>query len=152
MRLDQDIGDGNLVLEVGPLPGMMRIFMAADVIPGPAVSGALAHTRHVIGHEVVAEPVAFVGGAPGHPSGRLDREADAVADSGREQLLVLALGIEGENGGAVGLLAPGRAQRMRTDPLWQAARRITYALGVIAGGADRDEHARIIRREDDVAG
>src|SRR5579871_2083726 len=72
MRLDQHIRGGDLVLQVWPLPGMMGILMATDVIPGPAVKAAFAHATNVVGHQVVAEPVALIGGAPGHAGRRLD--------------------------------------------------------------------------------
>src|SRR5205085_1064078 len=94
MRLEQDVGNDDLVLEVGPLALVARVFVRADVIPGPAVEAAFAHARDVVGRQIVAEPVALVGRAPQVAGGRMHREAGAVADASGENLLVLALGIE----------------------------------------------------------
>src|SRR6185437_10080253 len=45
MRLQQHVGDGDLVLQVGALAGMSRVLMVTDVEPGPAVEGAFANPR-----------------------------------------------------------------------------------------------------------
>src|SRR5262249_15527669 len=64
MRFDQNVGQRHLAFEVGALAAVTRIFIAADVIPRPAKEGALAHTRDVIGRQIVAEVVTLVGRAP----------------------------------------------------------------------------------------
>src|SRR4029077_1527220 len=64
MRFNQNVGQRYLVLKVGALAAVMRIFIPADVIPRPAEEGAFAHPRDVIGRQVVAEVVALVGRAP----------------------------------------------------------------------------------------
>src|SRR5690349_23683996 len=78
MRLYQHIGHGDLALEVGPRAGMPRILMVADVEPWPAIERVFLYPRDIIGHEIVAEPVALVGGAPGRAV-RLHRKPDAIA-------------------------------------------------------------------------
>ena len=126
--------------------------MIADIEPRPAVEGVLLHARDIIGHEIVAEAVALVGRAP-RRAVRLHRKANAIADAGGEQLLVLAVRIERQHRGAVGLIAPGGARAAAccarpSSPPGGCA----HALGVIAGGADRHQHPLVVRREDDVAG
>ena len=126
VRLQQHVGHDDLVLEVGPRALVARILVRADVIPGPAVETALAHPGDVIGRQVVAETVALVGRAPQIAGGRVHGDADAVADAGREHLLVFSLRIEHEDAGAVGLVAPGGAGRMLLLPL-VARRRVKPA-------------------------
>src|SRR4029079_5430724 len=111
VRLYQHVGNRHLVLEVGPRAGMARVFVAADIEPRPAEEGALHHAGDVVGHEVVAEAVAFVGRAPPQAGLRLDREADAIADASGVDLPLLAIGIEGQHGGTLGFAGPGRTER-----------------------------------------
>ena len=54
MSLDQDVGDGDLVLQVRPLATMSRIFVSAQIVPGPAVERAGTHARNEVGDQVVA--------------------------------------------------------------------------------------------------
>src|SRR6185437_1313379 len=128
-----------------------RVLMVADIKPRPAVEGVLPHARDIIGHEVVAEIVALVGRAPGRAV-RLHRKADAIADARGEQLLVLAVRIERQHRGAVGLRAPRRAERLLRAPGLQPAGRRAQPLRDVAGGADRHQHPLAVRREDNVAG
>src|SRR6202451_3551914 len=64
MGLEQHVRDGDLVLQVRPLRGVTRSLVAADIVPGPAVIGALAHAGDVIGRHIVAKAVALIGRAP----------------------------------------------------------------------------------------
>src|SRR5438876_9966419 len=105
---------------------MTGIFVGADIEPRPAIEGALTHPGQIIGREVVAEAVALVDRAPEIAASRLCRHADAVAQTGREELLVLAVRCEGEHNGAALVGLP---------------RRIDPAIGGVAARADRDEHA-----------
>src|ERR1019366_10753195 len=93
-----------------PLAGVPRILVRPDIPPGPAIESALAHARDVIGRQIVAEPVALVGRAPQIAGGGIDREADAIADAGRENAPALALRIEHQHVGALALAAPGGAE------------------------------------------
>src|SRR5690349_11634005 len=54
MRLDQHVRRGDPAFQVAPRAGMARILMVADVEPGPAVEGILAHPRDIIGHQIIA--------------------------------------------------------------------------------------------------
>src|SRR4029077_20457739 len=110
------IGDRDLVFQVRSLAAAARILVGADVVPGPAVERAFTHARDVVGWNVIAEPVALIGRAPEFAAPWRDRHADAVADAGREDVAVLALRIEREHCGAVGLIAPGGAEPMRGLP------------------------------------
>src|SRR5450756_2285320 len=82
MRLQQHIGNGDLALEVGTLPGVMGILVVADIIPGPSVERPFAYPRHVIRHQIVAERVALVGRAIEVAGFGMNRETDAVTDAG----------------------------------------------------------------------
>src|SRR5262249_13582021 len=92
MRLDKSIRHWSLVLEFRLRAAMLRIFIGADVVPGPAVERALAYARDIIGRHVVAQSVAFVGRAP-QRAVRRDGRADAVAQPGGEGPFVSALRI-----------------------------------------------------------
>src|ERR1700743_596147 len=118
---------------------------------GPAVERAFFDARDIVGHEVVAEPVALVGRAPGRPGAGLNCEPDAIADAGRENLLVLAVGIEGQHRGAIGLISPGCAERLLAGPGLEPARRLTHAVPDIARRADRYQHGRVVRADVDVS-
>src|SRR6516164_3813720 len=95
---------------------MARVLVAADIKPRPAVERALPHTGDIVRHQIVAETVALVGGAPGQAALRLDGEPDTVSDAGSIKLPVLPLRIEGEHRRAFRLIAPGRAERLRARP------------------------------------
>jgi hypothetical protein len=64
MGLQQNVWHADAVAQGGFLPGMMRILIAADIEPRPAVEGAFAHPSYKIGHKVVAKAVALVDRAP----------------------------------------------------------------------------------------
>src|SRR5581483_7344208 len=82
VRLDQDVGNGDLVLEVGPLTDVMRILVAADIKPWPAVERALLHAGDVVRNEIVAKAVTLVGRAIDVAGGRMNREPHAISDPG----------------------------------------------------------------------
>src|SRR5262249_7533272 len=128
MRLQQHVGDRDLVLQVGARSDVPGILVGTDVEPWPAIERILADAGHIIAHRVVTEAVAFIGRAPGHVGLRLDRKPDAIADAGGKDALVLAVGIEGKHRRAVGLVAPGGAERTLALPAFQATRRGTHAL------------------------
>src|SRR6266852_2634187 len=93
MGLEQDVRHRNLVLEVGSLSLVPRIFVAADVVPRPAIESALANPRDVVGWNIIADCVALVGRAPQVAIGA-DREAYAIADTGGIDAAVAAVSVE----------------------------------------------------------
>src|SRR5579871_4064852 len=64
VRLQDHIGGDDLVLELRMFSLMARIGVAAHVIPGPAVEASVLHMRDVVGHQVIAQPVALIDRAP----------------------------------------------------------------------------------------
>ncbi len=111
MRLQQHVGHGHLAGQVGPLALVGRVLVVADIVPGPAVEGAWPHPRHIVGRQVVAQPVALVGGAPERVGAGLDRHADAVPEAGGEGCVrAAAIGIDGQHVGAPVLAVPRRRQ------------------------------------------
>src|SRR6266446_2174804 len=110
MGLDEHVGYGDLMLEIGPLACMPGVLIAADIEPRPSIERIFADPRDVVGHQIVAEAVALVGGAPRRAALRLDCEADAIADSRGEYFLVFAMGIERQHHGAIGFVTPGGAE------------------------------------------
>src|ERR1700678_4266835 len=58
-----------------------RVLTGADVVPGPAVKAALLDVSDVIGHEIIAERIAFVGGAPHLARLGIDSDASRVSDA-----------------------------------------------------------------------
>ena len=81
VRLQQDIGDDDLVFELGVLAFVAGVLMGADVLPGPAVEAAVLDVGDVVGNEVVAEGVALVDGTPELAGVGIDGEADGVANA-----------------------------------------------------------------------
>ena len=113
---------------------MARILVAAGVIPGPPVESAFFYRRHVVGHEVIAERIALVDGAPQVAGLRIDPETAArVADARCVHLHELAVRRVLENRGAVEF---GRLLIRVVD---------------VRGGADADEHLLTVFRKDHVA-
>src|SRR2546426_9493805 len=77
---------------------MPRILVAADVVPRPAVEAAFLHVGDVVGPQVVAEGVAFVGRYPQFARLRMHDDAAAgVADAGGVDTHELSLGRELED-------------------------------------------------------
>src|SRR5216684_4507120 len=107
------------------LPRVAWILVATDIKKRPAVEGALAQPRYVIGRQVVAKLVALVDGAPKIAGAGSDRHPRTVAQAGREHPLVLALRREDKDVG-------------------------TPLLGIVprdvAARSDRDEHPHAVRR------
>ena len=100
-------------LQVRPLALAPRLLVPADVVPGPAVEAAVADRGHVLERHVVAEAVALVDRAPDVAGRGMDGEPGAVAQPGGVVPQPLSLGIEGADGRAVRLRAPGRAAAVR---------------------------------------
>ncbi len=62
--IEQDVGDDDLGLQLGMFAHLPRVLNAAHVVPGPAVEAALLHVGDVVGNQVVAQGIPFIGGAP----------------------------------------------------------------------------------------
>src|ERR1700730_10864989 len=91
------------------LADVTGVLVPAHVPPGPAVKAALTDRRDVIGHKVVAEAVAFIDGAPQSTGARINGQARWVSDSGRINAHARAVGVEGQDIGAM----PFRRSRVR---------------------------------------
>ena len=75
MRLNENVGRRDVVRQIGPLVLVARVLMIAEIVPGPAIEGALRHMRRIVGRQVVAKPVALVDGAPERARSGLNRKA-----------------------------------------------------------------------------
>src|SRR3984885_10226198 len=73
VRMEDDIGRYDFILELGMLSCVARILVFAYVPPGPAVKTAVFYSGNVVGDEVVAQPIAFIDRAPQPPCLLLDR-------------------------------------------------------------------------------
>ena len=89
MGLDQHVGDGGLAGQIRTFALAARVLVVADIVPGPAIEAVLANPGDIVGRQVVAEQVPLVGGAPDVLGRRMDRQADAVADAGGVDLLIM---------------------------------------------------------------
>ena len=133
VRLQEHIGNDHFIFQFGMLAFVPRVLIAAGVIPGPAIKAAFLHVSDVVGRHIVAEGVAFVGGAPEIARFRLNRFANAVADAGGVDAHTGAVGIELQHVGAA------------------------HFGGIVIGvihvrtRADGDQHLFAVAREDDVA-
>src|SRR5713101_9532068 len=120
---------------------MSRIFIGAQIVPGPAVESAVTHARNEVGDEIVAEIVALVGRAPEVAGQLVHGEPDAVSQPAREHSLIPALRVKHEYGRAIGLVAPRAAQTMLRFPTCdRSGIAFAYALPIIRCRSDRDEH------------
>src|ERR1700750_1903032 len=68
------------------------VLMTSHVVPRPTIEATFLYGCHVIGNEIVAEGVTFVGGAPQLAGNCVDGFADAVTNSVGVHLDELALG------------------------------------------------------------
>src|ERR1700735_1088916 len=128
---------------------MARVRMVAEIVPGPAIEGVRRDMRRIVGRQVVAEPVAFIDGAPEGARSGLNRKARTVANAGRVDPLVLAVRVEGQHVGAALLVAERGADRRFGDARLVRAR---HALVDIAAGANGYEQSLVVRRKGEVAG
>src|SRR5256886_2985057 len=115
------------------LAGVTRILMTAHVPPRPTVKSAVLHMRDVVRHEIVAQRVAFIDGAPQLTSFRVEGKADTIANAVREDTHRGTVGIELQNVGAI---------FFRRSRIW------VIDIGSRANG---NEHLLAICREHDVA-
>ena len=75
MRLNENVRRRDGVREIGPLVLVARILIVAEIVPGPAIEGALRYMGYVVGRQVVAESVALVDRAPEGARSGLNRKA-----------------------------------------------------------------------------
>src|ERR1700675_3384535 len=52
MGLEQNVGHGDAVLEIGPRAAVPRIFVGADIVPGPAVKRAFSDPGDVVAGDI----------------------------------------------------------------------------------------------------
>src|SRR5262249_31642895 len=121
MGLEQDVGHRDLVLEVGAFSFVARIFVAADIVPRPAIEGAFTNPCDVVRWNVIADRVALVGRAPQVAIGA-DRKPYAVANTRGVNPAVAAVGVERQHGGAISFVAPRGAERMLRRPCGELCR------------------------------
>src|SRR5690242_14836640 len=85
MCAEQHIGHGHFVAQIRALAGMSRIFVSAEVVPGPAIEAALFDPADVVRNEIIAKTIAFIRRTPQGAGRGLDRESHTVANTGCEQ-------------------------------------------------------------------
>ena len=131
---------------------MARVRVGADIEPGPAVEGAGLDGGRVVGRQVVAEPVALIGDAPGVARRRRDGEARAIADPGGERAEIAAVRVGDEHGGPPRFRPPRGAEPVLRFPVGdRLGALLAHPLAGVRGRADRDEELLAVRREGDVA-
>src|ERR1700690_2989893 len=81
MRLNQDVGNGNLARQFRMRAGMARVLMIAEVVPRPAVKTVVFNMRDVIGGNVVAQFITLVHASPENYGQGFDGQADGVANA-----------------------------------------------------------------------
>src|ERR1039458_4653115 len=88
VRLQQNVGDDYRIDGLVGGPGQLRsrIFVLADIEPGPAVEAVFLNRRDVIGDEIVAQVVALVNRAPDFTRRRVNAQANRVANTRGDNL------------------------------------------------------------------
>ena len=81
MRLKKNVRGNYFVPKFGMLAFMLRIIVAAHVVPWPAIEAAIFKVGNVIGHQVIAERIAFIHRAPQLAGFRLNGNANCVTDA-----------------------------------------------------------------------
>src|SRR5262249_53711411 len=131
---------------------MSRIFVGAQIVPRPAVEGAVTYTRNEVGHEIIAEIVALIGRAPEVARQRVHGEPNAVSQPTCEHSPIPARWVEHEHGRAIGLVAPRAPQTMLRLPTRdRGGTAFAHPLPMIRCRSDRDEHLAAVLGENDVA-
>src|SRR3979490_3321927 len=134
VRLDQNIGNADFPLQVRTFAGVTRIFVAADIEPGPPVERTFAHPRDVVRHQIVSHPVALIGRAIQISTYGMNCEADTIADAGRNDAEAFSITIEHQHACAVDLASLTAAVAEVAGPLLQVLLRASHPFSVIAGG------------------
>ena len=94
MRAEQHVGHDGLGHQVGTLLGQLGLRMRADIGVGPAVEPVAPHLGQVIGHQPVAQPVAFVDRDIQVVGAGVEGDADRIAQAAGEGALAAAVGGE----------------------------------------------------------
>src|SRR6202795_369675 len=152
VRLNENVGNGDFALQVRTFAGVPRVWVAADIEPGPAVERPFAHPGNVVRHQIVSHPVTLIGGAIHIAVCGMDGETHTITDTGREDTGAFSIGIERQHGGAVGLARPARAERVFIATRSQSSRRASDTLSVIALRTDRYQHPLVVGGGDNVPG
>ena len=126
---EEHVGDTAFGDQLGSAVTIAGIGMAADVGVGPAVEFVLTDTRQVVGHQAVAQTIAFVDHDIELAALRLEGDADRIPETAGEGCLGAAVGGEA--------LHRGPWQRLLSD---------------VAAAAHGDEETSAIRSEGNVAG
>src|SRR5262245_48466516 len=121
MRLDEDIWNSDFILEVWPLSLVMRVFIAINVEPRPAIERAFFDMRGVFERYVISDLIALVDCAPQLSRGRLHRQADAVPQASRKNLLLLTFGSKRKHICAALFRVPSCASRLCFLPSYKSA-------------------------------
>src|SRR5215471_19087144 len=79
MGLQQYIRDHHPAAQGRLLVRVAGVIVGADIKPRPAIKGALAHPRYIVGRQIVTEAVALIDRAPEVAGRGLHRHADTVA-------------------------------------------------------------------------
>src|SRR5215207_7446891 len=153
MSLEEHIGDGHLGCKVGAVPLAARIFIAADVVPGPAVKLSLSDFGSIFEGHVVAELIALIDNAPRRAGSRVDRHPRAIAQTGGKYLLVFAVRIDDENIGPALFGVPGSTERMGFVEFLHSLEGLhEHIESDIRPGPDSNIELVAFGGEDDVAG
>src|SRR5216684_2938752 len=87
VRLQQHIGNNDLLFQLRMFTLMARILVTADVPPGPAIKSASFDMGDVVGRKIVSQAVTFVDRAPQLTRLRIDRQPTSrIADPIRVDL------------------------------------------------------------------
>ena len=122
MRLQDDLRDGSGLDPVRPLAAMPRVLVTADVGVRPAEERAGPDARHVVGHELVAEPIPLLHGDPRLVRRGMEVNSHGVARARHHDLAPGAIGPETEDGGTQADPARGRCSTT-SRPSHRAIRR-----------------------------
>src|SRR5437879_10775037 len=79
VRLQQHIGHDGDAGQLRMLARVAGILVGTQVPPGPSIEPSSLNVRDVVRHQVVAQPVAFVYGAPELPVRRVDGQTRRIA-------------------------------------------------------------------------
>src|SRR5690606_28119688 len=102
---------------------------------GPAVEAAFLNPGQIVGHQIVAQPVALVDHGPQVTGRRMESHPYRVAQSGREALACIPRAVEAADGGPGFGLHPDIAARTDGDPEAVGLRIELKAAGPVAAGA-----------------
>ena len=174
MGSERHIRVRHLAGQVRALPSQAGVFAVTEVIPRPAVKSPFCDPRRVVGHQVIAQGVALVHGAPHLATARLQRHAGTVTQargvraapcvsdgasdcaSGCSSNAVdrnAVADVEYSHLRTILFVVPRCPQAFLRLPAARFVQRLLrHFLGVIGKRTHRDIELLAVRREDDVAG